>query len=142
MINYYRVLQISEQAAEDDIKKAYRKLAKQCHPDTYPGDREKETRFKEISEAYGVLSDPLKRKKHDEELKNARGEHGDKRSGSRNRTSGADSVDFENMQKNFERFFGFNPDTKKVVNEDKLNPRAKNPLDVTDMFEKFMGIKK
>ncbi len=139
MTNYYQVLQVSKQASEDAIRKAYRKLAKQCHPDMYPGDMEKEAQFKELSEAYGVLSDPQKRKEYDEKLKKARGDRG---SGSQSQASAADFVDFENIQKSFEKFFGFNPDTKEVVNEDKLNPKAKNPLDATDMFEKFMGIKR
>lgn len=142
MTNYYQVLQLPEQASEEEIKKAYRKLAKQCHPDLYPGDMEKEAQFKILSEAYAVLSDPQKRKKYDEELKKLRGERSGKESGSKSQTSTADSVDFENIQKSFEKFFGFNPDTKEVVNEDKLNPKAKNPLDATDMFEKFMGIKR
>ncbi len=63
--DYYKVLGVSETASADEIKKAYRKLAKQYHPDKRPGDKEAESRFKEISEAHSVLSDKSKRSKYD-----------------------------------------------------------------------------
>jgi DnaJ-class molecular chaperone len=64
--DYYKSLGISEKASPDEIKKQYRKLAKQYHPDTTGGDKAKETRFKEISNAYDVLGDAKKRKLYDE----------------------------------------------------------------------------
>lgn len=63
--DYYEVLGIGRDANEADIKKAYRKLAKQYHPDVNPGDKDAEAKFKEISEAYEVLSDPQKRSGYD-----------------------------------------------------------------------------
>ncbi|MCB0114068.1 MAG: J domain-containing protein, partial [Caldilineaceae bacterium] len=63
--DYYKVLGVSKSADESEIKKAYRKLARQYHPDVNPGDKQAEQRFKEISEAYAVLSDADKRKKYD-----------------------------------------------------------------------------
>ena len=58
---YYEILSVSRNATEEDIKKSYRRLAMQYHPDRNPGDREAEERFKEAAEAYEVLSDPQKR---------------------------------------------------------------------------------
>jgi molecular chaperone DnaJ len=62
----YIILEIGRSASESDIKRAFRKLARRCHPDINPGDRSAEERFKRISEAYEVLSDPAKRKFYDE----------------------------------------------------------------------------
>ena len=61
----YKVLGVDKKASADEIKKAYRKLARQYHPDRNPGDARAEERFKEISAAYDVLSDPDKRKQYD-----------------------------------------------------------------------------
>ena len=63
--NFYGVLGVSRQADDAELKKAYRKLARMYHPDKNPGDQASEERFKEISEAYAVLSDPDKRAQYD-----------------------------------------------------------------------------
>ena len=62
----YEVLGIGEKAAPEEIKKAYRKLAKQHHPDANPDNPQAAERFKEVGEAYAVLSDPEKRKQYDQ----------------------------------------------------------------------------
>lgn len=64
--DYYKILGVEKNADEKEIKKAYRKLARQYHPDMNPGDKAAEARFKEINEAHEVLSDPEKRRKYDE----------------------------------------------------------------------------
>lgn len=64
--DYYDVLGIDRNASDSDIKKAYRKLAKQYHPDVNPGDKVAEAKFKEVNEAYEVLSDPQKRARYDQ----------------------------------------------------------------------------
>jgi molecular chaperone DnaJ len=68
-MNYYEVLGVDRKARLSDIKKAYRKLARKFHPDLNPGDKKAEERFKQVSEAYDVLSDPGKRKAHDVQLR-------------------------------------------------------------------------
>jgi len=64
--DFYKTLGVAKDASPEDVKKAYRKLARANHPDSHPGDKAAEDRFKSISEAYGVVGDATKRKKYDE----------------------------------------------------------------------------
>jgi molecular chaperone DnaJ len=64
-MNLYEVLELQKSASKDEIKKAYRKLAMQYHPDRNGGDKEAEKKFKEINAAYSILSDDAKRQQYD-----------------------------------------------------------------------------
>lgn len=144
MENLYQILNISQRATDEEIKKAYRKLAKENHPDAHPGDEVRAKKFKQVSEAYSILSNPEKRKKYNQELygsgRGKAGPQGEKKPTQHHRSN----VNFHNINKSFEDFFSFNPNTKEIVNEEKLKGKAgsRNPLDVSDLFEKFMGIKR
>lgn len=112
-IDYYKVLGIAKNASEKEIKKAYRKLARQYHPDVNPNDANAEQKFKQVNEANEVLSDPEKRKKYDqygkdwmhaEEFEKARSRQQSSRS-----TSGqqyADDFGGGNFSDFFESMFG------------------------------------
>ena len=65
-VDYYNILSVDKKASEEDIKKAYRKLARKLHPDLNPNDKEANKKFQQINEANEVLSDPEKRKKYDQ----------------------------------------------------------------------------
>src|SRR5215467_2656150 len=65
-IDYYKILGVDKKASDDEIKKAYRKLARKHHPDLNPNDKEAHKKFQQINEANEVLSDPEKRKKYDQ----------------------------------------------------------------------------
>ena len=79
MKNYYEILEVTESAGQDEIKKSYRTLAMKYHPDKNPGDSEAEAKFKEISEAYDTLSDSAKKNRYDQTRKY--GFSGDQRGG-------------------------------------------------------------
>ena len=66
MKDYYRILGVTASSSEEEIRKRYRRLAMQYHPDRNPNDPSAEERFKEIAEAYGVLTDPVKRRRYEE----------------------------------------------------------------------------
>jgi curved DNA-binding protein len=116
-IDYYKILGVDKNASEDDIKKAYRKLARKHHPDLNPNDKEANKKFQQINEATEVLSDPEKRKKYDSYGENW--QHADQfenaeRQSSRGRSAGKGqagqdfSGDFgnENFSDFFESLFG------------------------------------
>ncbi len=95
--DYYELLEVSRDVSEGDLKRAYRQKAREHHPDANPGDAQAEARFKEISEAYAVLSDPQARARYD------RFGHEGLRGG-----MGGPAFDFD-LSDIFESFFGGNP---------------------------------
>lgn len=123
-MDFYLVLGIAEKADAETIKKAYRKLVKECHPDTHPGDRKAEERFKQISEAYEVLGDEKKRRQYDKDRTEKTGTF------RQPRKPGGFSGEFAD-------FFSFAGQEKKDSNKKKKT----NPIDTSALFEKFMGFK-
>ena len=114
-IDYYKILGIDKKASADDIKKAYRKLARKYHPDVNPGDKEAEGKFKEINEANEVLSHPENREKYDkygehwkhgEEYEKARQQQHSQQSQHYGGFSGADFGEGEDFSDFFQSMFG------------------------------------
>ena len=99
--DYYEVLGVDKNASAEDIKKAYRKLAKKCHPDLHPNDKQAEERFKELNEANEVLSDPEKRARYDQF-----GHDGPNMGGFGGSTGGFDFSGFGGMGDIFDQLFG------------------------------------
>lgn len=142
-MDYYRILGLTETADAEAVKTAYRRLAKGCHPDAHPGDKRAEERFKQITEAYAVLSDAEKRAKYDRERAGAPG--GQKAaSGRRN---GGQNFGPEGFGSGFEDFFSFmnaRPEQKsaqKQETETKKQEKKRNPMDTSGLFERYMGFK-
>src|SRR5215471_3681476 len=107
-IDYYSVLGVSKNASQDDIKKAYRKLARQHHPDLNPNNKEAHKKFQQINEANEVLSDPEKRKKYDQYGKDwQHAEHFEKAKASQNagRSPFEENVHYEYSEGDFSDFF-------------------------------------
>lgn len=139
-MDFYKIMGVSRDADAAAIKKAYRKLVKECHPDTHPGDTQAEERFKQIAEAYAVLSDDEKRKQYDQEITMAGATH---RQNAVRRESPSKPFDLADFQKEFENLFSFG-DQKSQTKDRKDDNRGsikKNPLDTSSLFEKYMGFK-
>lgn len=140
MENLYEVLGIAQDAGGDEIKKAYRRLSKKYHPDANPGSREAEEQFARVAEAYSVLQDPEKRRKYDLTLKKGgKNPSMEKAAGGH----GNGGVDFSDLESRFSQFFGFNPGRETADRAGAgMGKGRKNPIDMTDVFEKYMGIRK
>src|SRR5215204_2631105 len=108
-VDYYKILGRDKSASTEDIKKAYRKLARKLHPDINPNDKEAHKKFQQINEANEVLSDPEKRKKYDQYGKDwQHAEHFEKQRQSRPRQEAYTSDDFSegDFSSFFESMFG------------------------------------
>jgi molecular chaperone DnaJ len=103
MTDFYALLEANENASEAEIRAAYRRLAKKYHPDTNPGDKAAEARFKEIGEAYAVLGSEEKRKDYDSKR---RGEPRGRAPSGRAAPRKAASVGPFDANAAFEKFFG------------------------------------
>lgn len=102
--DYYEILGVAKNASADEIKKSYRKLAMQYHPDRNPGNKEAEAKFKEATEAYEVLKDDQKKAAYDQYGHQAFGQGGGGRGG--NQGGGFDGFDFNDIFSNFSDIFG------------------------------------
>jgi curved DNA-binding protein len=149
MTNYYELLGVQRHASPEELKKAYRRLAKQYHPDVNGGSSEAEQRFKQIHEAYAVLQDEAARKAYNDKLdgmeRDTGRNHQSTHSRGRNAASGeaaGERANFDprNVEANFARFFGFDPKTKKPMQNGGKD--AGNPIDTSEMFQRFFGMNK
>jgi len=104
--DYYEILGVTKNASADDIKKAYRKLAMQHHPDRNPGNKEAEAKFKEATEAYEVLKDDQKKAGYDKFGHQAFGQGGGQRGGGGGQGHGFEGFDFNDIFSNFSDIFG------------------------------------
>lgn len=137
-MDYYKVLEVSEQAGEAQIKQAYRRLAKKYHPDLNPDNPEAEEKFKNIVEAYETLGDADKKKEYD--LKRKKPEAG--RSGGSTASAKTPDKSMADFTKDMEKYFGFSfAGGQSVKQKQDAGKQKRNPLDVTDMFEAFMKVK-
>jgi DnaJ-class molecular chaperone len=151
--DYYTVLGVPRTASEKDLKTAYRKLARKHHPDVNPGDKRSEALFKEIGEAYSVLSDPEKRKKYDRwghnwdkiEQAQAAGYGGGGRTSGRTTTwSSADgtpggfNVESEDLGGLFEQLFGRSAGRTRVRSAPRKGADSEQPVEIT-LEEAFNG---
>ncbi|MCT4509795.1 MAG: DnaJ domain-containing protein [Tepidibacter sp.] len=140
MKNLYEILEINKDASQNEIKKAYRRLAKKYHPDRNPNDKCAGDKFREVAQAYEILSDEKLRKEYDDKLLNFKKEnktndHFSKSKKNNSKKTSGMNVDFE-----FEKFFGFNPKTKETT-EDFKN-KSKDPFDTTNIFNSFFKVKR
>ena len=141
-MNYYQILGLQRDVSQEEIKKAYRRIAKQYHPDSNPGNREAEKKFKEASEAYEVLSNEEKRKNYDHKLTTEWNTPNPTKT-AENKTTVKQPFPFFSTEESFEHFFGFCPlDNKTDSGKNRKTSNTKtNPLDTTEMFERYMGIR-
>lgn len=145
MKDYYKILQIERTATPEEIKKSFRKLAKKFHPDVNKNNKKAEELFKEINEAYSVLSDENKKAEYDNKLL-GKEEHrtGFRQTDFQNRPNRrtttqrtASSVNFQNTGRFFENFFGFDPNgTDMNKNKEYENVR---PMKTSEAYEHIFG---
>lgn len=136
MTDFYDVLGVARDAKEEEIKKAYWELSKKYHPDVNPGDKEAESQFKKISEAYTVLHNPKKRQIYNKVADKTSGSsvirNADGKRPGRVETKPFQDIDFSDMEQRLARAFGFHTGSKKVCRH-KLKSNKKteaNPIGV------------
>jgi DnaJ-class molecular chaperone len=142
-IDYYKILQLNNKATQDDIKKAYRSLAKKYHPDANPGNKQAEETFKKISEAYAVLSDKTQKENYDRIMSGgAPSEHepeSQPRQAYRPRPN-VNGSDFFGQNSIFEDFFGYDP--KSGSPDLKTKNDKVRPMKTNEAFQAIFGKRK
>ena len=138
-MNLYKVLEVTENATYEEIRKSYRKLARKYHPDSNPGNKEAEEKFKQISEAYEVLSDETKRQKYDaERIQKAKGPS------VQNANKGQPKFSREDIFSSF--FFGQNPlNNKETTSQETQKSYCGYNVDkqsINNQFANFFGFGK
>lgn len=150
--NPYEILGVSKTAEEKEIRKAFRALAKKYHPDVNPGNAQAEEKFREINQAYEILSDEKKREKLDRELEAGvgqdatafqggftagKGQNTRKSNSNKSKTSYG-NMDFQKFDGMFEEFMGMSPKKK---NQSKAGASPMDFADVSNKFADFFGFK-
>lgn len=136
--DYYKILGVERSANADEIRKAYRKLARKYHPDINPGNRAAEEKFKEISLAHDVLGDPDKRKRYDEfgEEGLSAGFDPEKARAYRSwQERSAQTSGFDSAQRGFDDFFGFGGLGEFLRSRGSTKPRARRGEDIETHME-------
>jgi curved DNA-binding protein len=135
-MDYYQILGVGRESSPEELKKAFRRLARKYHPDVNPGNKEAETTFKRINEAYNTLSDPRLKAAYDSRL-------GGNKDAPRETTSTAkrnhQPFDPRNLDQEFASFFGFHPKTGETFSQAERKP---NPMDTSKLFEHYFKIGK
>ena len=134
-MNYYEELGVNEFVTTDDIKHAYRQLAKKYHPDKNPNNEQAAKRFVRIATAYETLIDEKKRNAYDASLFKSNQK---KKNIQKKATSSPTHVNSRSAN-DFENFFGFTTDGDKINPINKQTTSKTNSIDSSEMFEKFFG---
>lgn len=137
MKDYYRILGVDRHASLEEIKKAYRKLAKQYHPDVAKDDKAKQDRMYEIQEAYACLENEERRKKYDAEC--MKGFSKNTGAGRKTESSTEPFGGAKPDMGRFERFFGFQPGKGMETYRDTKAKKAEGSIKPEEMFAAFFG---
>jgi len=147
-MNFYEVLGVQKSAPAEEIKKAYRKLAKRYHPDVNQGSQEAARKFQEVQQAYEVLSDPAARESYDNGGRSGgtqRGNEAETRGRSSSRHKGkmrGEPFDPSKMEEQFSQFFGFSSQDKSASKGGGSHSAKDGPIPTNQTFERFFGIRK